>query len=135
MNEVHKDLEYMSYPSASGVVARSYCTISGDLASATCAKTATGYYKTSNIPAKCKNCAMIHAIGSEIPDKVTAPSATTTEETTKKNDKNKKPTKNNKVTTTHAPSTTAPVTTEPTTAPDTTEAVATVPSTDEAVVE
>lgn len=132
MNEVHKELEYKSYPSASGVVARSYCLVSGDIASATCAKTATGYYKSSNIPARCKNCAMLHAIGSEIPDELTAPSATTTEETTKKKDKdkdkNKKPTKNN-VTTTLAPSTTAPETTESTTLLETTEAVVDVPDT------
>ena len=79
MNALHEDLESMSFPSASGVVARKYCKISGDIASETCAETGTGYYKTSNIPAKCNNCAMIHAIGSEIPDEVTAPSATTTE--------------------------------------------------------
>ncbi len=128
MNDVHEDLEYMSYPSASGVVARSYCKISGDIAGAGCAETATGYYKSSNIPSKCKNCAMIHAIGSEIPDEVTAPSAT--EETTKKNkkDKNKKTTTAaTTVKTTVAPTTTLP----PTTAeiPTETEAVATTPET------
>lgn len=130
MNEVHEDLEYMSYPSASGVVARSYCKISGDIASAGCTETATGYYKSSYIPSKCKNCAMIHAIGSEIPDEVTAPSAT--EETTKKNKKK------NKKTTTAATTvkTTAPTTTLPTTTtevPTETEAVATTPETSESV--
>ena len=79
MNALHEELESMSFPSASGVVARKYCKISGDIATETCAETGTGYYKTSNIPARCSNCAMIHAIGSEIPDEVTAPSATTTE--------------------------------------------------------
>ena len=79
MNALHEDLESMSFPSASGVVSREYCKISGDIASETCAEKAVGYYKTSNIPARCNNCAMIHAIGSEIPDEVTAPSATTTE--------------------------------------------------------
>lgn len=131
MNEVHDDLEYMSYPSASGVVARRYCKISGDIATGGCAETATGYYKSSHIPSKCKNCAMIHAIGSEIPDEVTAPSASTTEETTKKKkDKNKKTTKAS----TTAVKTTSPVTTTevPTTVTETpteTEAVATVPET------
>ena len=121
----------MSYPSASGVVARSYCKISGDIASPGCAETATGYYKSSYIPSKCKNCAMIHAIGSEIPDEVTGPSAT--EETTKKKkDKNKKTTK---------PVTTVKPTNPPTTAPSTTvevpsdtEAPATIPETSEEVV-
>ncbi len=131
MNDVHEDLEYMSYPSASGVVARTYCKISGDIATDGCAETATGYYKSSYIPSKCKNCAMIHAIGSEIPDEVTAPSAT--EETTKKSKK-----KNNKTTTaaTTVKTTTAPTTTLPTTTtevPTETEAVATTPETSESV--
>ncbi len=129
MNDVHEDMDPLSYPSASGVVARSYCKISGDIASAGCAETATGYYKSSHIPSKCKNCAMIHAIGSEIPDEVTGPSAT--EETTKKKDKNKKTTK---------PITTAKPTTPVTTAPSTTvvevptesEVPATMPETQEA---
>lgn len=127
MDEIHEDLESTSFPTASGVVARTYCTVSGDIATAGCKSTATGYYKSSNIPSKCKNCAMIHAIGSEIPDEVTGESSSTTEETTKKNNKtttksDKKPTttkpKNdtttkvatteNKVTTTEAPTTTQP---------------------------
>ncbi len=133
MNDVHEDLEYMSYPTASGVVARSYCKISGDIASPGCAETGTGYYKSSHIPSKCKNCAMIHAIGSEIPDEVTGASAT--EETTKKKkkDKNKKTTKpattvktTTASTTTLQPSTTIEVPTE-------TEAVATTPETSEEV--
>lgn len=139
MDEVHKELEYMSYPSASGVVARSYCKISGDIASPGCAETGTGYYKASHIPSKCQNCAMLHAIGSEIPDEVTGPSAT--ESTTKKKDKDKNKDKNKKTTkpqTTVQP-TTAPTTTLPDTTPATdviteSEAVATTPETSEEVV-
>ncbi|MGN0525977.1 MAG: transglycosylase domain-containing protein [Acutalibacteraceae bacterium] len=117
MNDVHENLDSMSFPTASGVVARKYCTISGDLASAGCTSTATGYYKSSNVPSKCKNCAMIHAIGSEIPDAATSAQATetTTKETTTKKNNNK----NNNKSTTIAP-TTAKATT---TAPATTEAV------------
>ncbi len=140
MNDVHEDLESMSYPTASGVVARTYCKISGDIASAGCAQTGTGYYKSSYIPSKCKNCAMIHAIGSEIPDAVTAPSAT--EETTKKKNKNKKTTKaTTTVKATKAPATTKPETTTTTTTttttevPATTEVVATVPETTKKVSE
>ena len=132
MNDVHEDLEYMSYPSASGVVARSYCKISGDIASPGCAETGTGYYKASYIPSKCKNCAMIHAIGSEIPDELTGPSAT--EETTKKKkDKNKKTTKPSttvKPTTTPSSTTTLPPLTTGE-VPSETEAVATIPETTE----
>ena len=82
MEPAHEGLADKSYPSASGMVARRYCTITGDIASDTCASTSLGYYKSSNIPATCKNCAMIHAIGAEIPDEVTKPSATTTKKVT-----------------------------------------------------
>ncbi|MBQ7115872.1 MAG: transglycosylase domain-containing protein [Clostridia bacterium] len=137
MNEAHKDLESMSYPTASGVVARTYCKISGDIATAGCAQTATGYYKSSYIPSKCKNCAMLHAIGSEIPDELTAPSAT--EETTKKKKKKKTTKSETTEKTTKAPTTTKPSTTTTTKAttevPTTTEVVATVPETTEKVVE
>ena len=137
MNDVHEDLEYMSYPTASGVVARSYCKISGDIASAGCAETGTGYYKSSYIPSKCKNCAMLHAIGSEIPDELTGPSAT--EETTKKKKKDKNKTTTKPATTakpTKAPTTTMPATTETTVdtqVPTETEAIATTPETTEEV--
>lgn len=125
MNEIHEDLEYMSYPSASGVVARKYCKISGDIATASCTSTATGYYKSSNIPSKCKNCAMIHAIGSEIPDEVTGASAT---ETTTEKDKNK----NNKTTNKNTTPSKAPnssTTTRPTTTSAATDVVVTTGTT------
>lgn len=130
MNDVHESLEYMSYPTASGVVARSYCKISGDIASAGCTETGTGYYKSSHIPSKCKNCAMIHAIGSEIPDEVTGPSAT--EETTKKKKNNKKTTKPATTVKTTVAQTTKPATTVE--VPTETEAVATTPETSEEIV-
>ena len=82
MRAIHEDLEPKSFPSSSGVVARKYCKITGDLAAPTCAQTATGYYRTSKIPATCANCAMIHAIGSEIPDEATTAQLTTTTEPT-----------------------------------------------------
>ncbi len=82
MRAIHSELEYKSFPSSSGVVARKYCKLSGDIATATCAQTATGYYRTSKVPSTCKNCAMIHAIGSEIPDEATTAQLTTTEPST-----------------------------------------------------
>lgn len=125
MSEVHKDLDSKTFPAASGVVARTYCRISGDLASPGCKSTATGYYKSSNTPSKCKNCAMIHAIGSDISDELTAPQASTTEKSkSKKKNKNKTTTK---------PSTTKPATTvKPSTA---TTAATEVPITEEPVTE
>ncbi len=105
LTELHEDLPDKSFPSSSGVVARKYCKITGDLAAATCTQTATGYYRSSKLPATCKNCAMIHAIGSEIPDEATTAqlSTTTTEPSTVKTTKPPKTT---------APQTTAPVSTE-----------------------
>ncbi len=42
-----------SFPVASGVVQRSYCTETGELATTMCPSTAIGYYKESNIPNTC----------------------------------------------------------------------------------
>jgi len=107
MRKIHEDLEPKSFPSSNGVVARKYCKITGDIAAATCAQTATGYYRTSKIPPTCKNCAMLHAIGSEIPDEATtAQLSTTTEPTTVKPTKPTKPTKPPKTT---VPQTTVPI--------------------------
>ena len=103
MNAAHKDLDDLSFPSASGVVARSYCKISGDIATEKCAEKSTGYYKSNNVPSKCKDCAIRNGIGQGIPD-VIPNTATTTEVSTT------------------APSTTKPATTvaPPTTVPSTT---------------
>lgn len=118
MNAAHEGLDSLSFPSASGVVARKYCLISGDIAVATCTETATGYYKSNNIPSKCKDCAIRNGIGQGIPD-VIPNTATTTEVSTTVATKPS----TTKPVTTVAPSTTAPATTaEQTTAspPDTT---------------
>ena len=71
MNSVHADLEPMDFPTASGVVTRSYCDVSGCLASEGCANTSTGYYKSDNLPRRCDGCAIIGAIGAEAPDIIT----------------------------------------------------------------
>lgn len=119
MNAAHEELDDLDFPKSSGVVARSYCKVSGDLAGKNCS-TATGYYKSDNLPGKCKDCSIRNGIGQGIPDVITTePTETTTEKD------NKKPTKNNKTTATvtqRPPSTTAAA--EPTTAPpSTTEAM------------
>ena len=48
-------LEYMNFPTSENVVARSYCTATGGLASAECPGVATGYYKSDNIPRVCSH--------------------------------------------------------------------------------
>lgn len=70
MNAVHADLDDMDFPSANGMVSRSYCTVSGGLAGEGC-PTATGYYKSDNLPAKCKDHSIVNPIGSEAPDVIT----------------------------------------------------------------
>lgn len=132
MNAAHEGLEDMSFPSSTGVVTRSYCKISGDIATSKCASTATGYYKSSNVPSKCKDCAIRNGIGEGIPDIIpnTATSATTT--TTAASTTKKPPVTQPPFVTTQ-PNTTQP--TEPvppsTTAPDTTVSASDVPATTE----
>lgn len=125
MDAAHEDLDDLSFPSASGVVARKYCRISGDIASDTCTSTGTGYYKSSNVPGRCKGCAITNGIGQGIPDVIlpsttidpTATTVTTTKPSTTK-PTTPKPTQG----TTLPPSTTLPPTQPSTTAvPDDTE--------------
>lgn len=115
MNAAHKGLDDLSFPSASGVVARKYCLISGDIATATCTKTSSGYYKSNNVPSKCKDCAIRHGIGQGIPDVIPNTETTTEVSTTKKPTP---PGPTPKPSTTVAPPTTAP-TTQPVTTPTT----------------
>lgn len=119
MEAIHEDLDEKSFPTSSGVVARKYCKISGDLATDTCKSTATGYYKSSNLPAKCKGCAMIHAIGSEISDDMTKPQVSTTQAPT--TTKAQKPATTTPVKTTVSPQTTEQPVTEPPKTEDVTE--------------
>lgn len=113
MNSVHADLDDMDFPTANGMVSRSFCTISGDLAGEGC-PTATGYYKSSNLPDRCKECSIRNPIGDAAPDIVTKePTETTTEKPTVA------PTKPPVTVTTTVPPvvTDTPVTTEPVTEP------------------
>lgn len=117
MNTAHEDLEYLDFPTASGVVARRYCRISGDIAGAKC-PSATGYYKASNVPNKCKSCTIVNAIGQGIPDVIipttSEVSTTENESTTKRKKPNNKTTnKSTTKSTTSAPTTTSPPTTLP----------------------
>ncbi len=139
MDDVHEDLDRdLDYPKANGVVARSYCTISGDIANSGCPK-ATGYYKSSNVPNRCKSCSIINGIGQGIPSVIpNKPSTTGTSTTDKTNVVGglNKPTSSATTKPTQAPvqkpttAITEPVTQappEPTQAPVQTEAPATEP--------
>ncbi len=134
MNAAHEGLDDLSFPSASGVVSRSFCTISGDIASKTCANTSYGYYKSNDIPGTCKNCAIRNGIGQGIPDVIPNTATTTEESTTKKPKPSTTKPKTTKPKTTagaEKPSTTQPKTTKPTTtkAPETTKPTTTQPTT------
>lgn len=57
MNRVHKNLADKSFEKYTNKVAqKTYCMESGLLASEDCPKTASGWYKTSNIPGTCASC-------------------------------------------------------------------------------
>lgn len=77
MNEAHKNLapkEFEKY--TDNVIMAAYCVNSGHLASDKCSSQAYGWYKASNLPARCTNCYIYgDAIGEEGP---TEPNETTT---------------------------------------------------------
>ena len=53
MGHVHEGLEVKQFPVWGDVVQKTYCVESGELAADGCTKTATGWYKKSNIPPEC----------------------------------------------------------------------------------
>lgn len=55
MSRASEGLAYMNFPSATGVVSHEFCTVSGELASASCPTTRTGYYKTGYMPGTCNH--------------------------------------------------------------------------------
>ena len=141
MNDAHDELDDLSFPTASGVVARKYCKISGDIAGATCPG-ATGYYKSSNVPNKCKNCTIVNAIGQGIPDVIipstsevstTANTSTTKPKLpiTKPVGSTQAPTKAPTEPTVTQPPTTTPPTTQEASVPQSGDTTATTVSTDE----
>ncbi len=53
MKPLHQGLEIKQFPASSNVVSMTYCTETGDIATEYCPSTATGWYKSSNIPGTC----------------------------------------------------------------------------------
>ena len=141
MDAAHDGLDDLDFPTASGVVARRYCTISGDIASSGC-PSSTGYYKSSNIPNRCKGCALVNAIGQGLPDVVyRAPSTTekpsANSSTTKPGSGNNKTTANRLTTSNSGFATTVPPVTVPTqvSPPNTTPATQPAPPATQATPE
>ena len=59
MDRVHENLAEKSFEKyTDDVVKLTYCTSSGLIAGDNCSSKSTGWYKKSNIPAKCKNCSV-----------------------------------------------------------------------------
>jgi penicillin-binding protein 1A len=56
MDRVHEGLEEKEFEYSSDSVRRSYCTVTGMLASGSCASTNSGWYKIDNLPAVCTAC-------------------------------------------------------------------------------
>ena len=141
MDAAHDGLDDLDFPTASGVVARRYCTISGDIASSGC-PSATGYYKSSNIPNRCKGCALVNAIGQGLPDVVYRVPSTTEKpsansSTTKPGSGNNKTTANRLTTSNSGFATTVPPVTTPTqvSPPNTTPATQPAPPATQATPE
>lgn len=55
-DEIHKGLEAKEFPKSDKVVEKTYCRVSGKLAGSNCTSTGKGWYKISNLPAKCTSC-------------------------------------------------------------------------------
>ena len=85
MDRVHKNLASKNFEKYTDkVTQRSYCTVSGLLAGDGCASTASGWYKTSNLPAKCAGCVDPGGNGTTLPESTTGvtpqnPADTTTQ--------------------------------------------------------
>lgn len=56
MNMIDKLDPSVKFPESPNVVSAQYCAISGDLATDSCAKTVTGWYKKNNTPGYCTDC-------------------------------------------------------------------------------
>lgn len=53
MSAIHEGMDVTTFPESGKVVAMEYCTVSGEIATASCPATAQGWYKESNIPGTC----------------------------------------------------------------------------------
>lgn len=56
LDRLHAGLDYADFEEPDDAVRRTFCTVSGRLASSSCYSTDTGWYKISNIPSYCSSC-------------------------------------------------------------------------------
>ena len=56
MQPLHEELEPIPFLDSPNVVSFTYCRRSGDLATAYCQATGSGWYKTSRVPGQCITC-------------------------------------------------------------------------------
>jgi len=56
MDRIHYGLDYTEFNEPEDAVKRTFCTVSGRLASSTCRSTDVGWYKVSNVPSYCTSC-------------------------------------------------------------------------------
>ena len=77
MNEAHKGLPVEEFERPDGVICATYCTGSGLLAREDCVGKTYGWYKASNVPARCKNCNAV-GMGSSSGEELTTQSSTQT---------------------------------------------------------
>ena len=68
MNLVHEGLEEKEFEYSNDSVRRYYCTVSGMLASSSCASTNSGWFKIDNLPGVCTICSYTKEPESEEPE-------------------------------------------------------------------
>lgn len=68
MNLVHEGLEEKEFEYSNDSVRRYYCTVSGMLASSSCASTNSGWFKIDNLPGVCTICGFTREPESEEPE-------------------------------------------------------------------
>ncbi len=71
MQKIHENLQQKNFTLSPNIVAETYCTESGMLATGNCPSTLTGYYKTDAIPGTCTT----HSGGAKTPSSSSSPSS------------------------------------------------------------
>lgn len=69
-DEIHKGLEEKEFPKSDKVVEKYYCRYSGKLAGSNCTSKSKGWYKISNLPAKCTSCLSVRVETTSVLDQI-----------------------------------------------------------------
>ena len=72
-DRIHKGLDEKEFPKSEGAVEKTYCRISGNLASSSCYSTGKGWYKQDDLPPVCTYCQGAPSSSSGDENKTTSP--------------------------------------------------------------